>query len=96
MFPAHIIEFLSQRGTLGVSVAGSSSGNVAPKLSPSLGSVARRHDNVTLLFLDIVGFTSMSKVRPPCVTAGVAADHRLMVGDGVQEVEPGQVMNFLK
>jgi class 3 adenylate cyclase len=91
MFPAHIIEFLSQK-TLGAS----SAGNSAPKLSPSLGSVARRHDNVTLLFLDIVGFTSMSKVRPPCVTAGLAAHHRLMVGDGVQEVEPGQVMNFLK
>eukprot|EP00798_Chlamydomonas_sp_ICE-L_P027188 gene27188-2431_t len=46
-FPRHIIEFLS-----------TSSPNEVPG---NVGTLARSHDEVTVLFMDIVGFTSMSK-----------------------------------
>ncbi|GAX81666.1 hypothetical protein CEUSTIGMA_g9094.t1 [Chlamydomonas eustigma] len=51
IFPRHVIEFLSFNGS-----------NAAPEL---MGQLARTHNDVTILFMDIVGFTDMSKQVEP-------------------------------
>ncbi|GAX81550.1 hypothetical protein CEUSTIGMA_g8978.t1 [Chlamydomonas eustigma] len=52
IFPRHVVEFLSA--------------NDLSQLSAHFGSLARSHNHVTILFLDIVGFTVMSNsVKPP-------------------------------
>ena len=48
MFPRHVLEFIM---------------GAAPPES-TLGDLAYQHDDVTILFMDIVGFTSMSKEVP--------------------------------
>ena len=48
IFPRHVVEHLSMNGDMS-------------RLPEHFGGLARTHDNVTLLFLDIVGFTEMSK-----------------------------------
>ena len=49
MFPRHVLEFIM--------------GAAPPEAT--LGDLAYQHDDVTILFMDIVGFTSMSKEVPP-------------------------------
>ena len=49
MFPRHVIEYM---------ISNSSGG---PRSDAALGSLASSHQGVTILFMDIVGFTTMSK-----------------------------------
>ncbi|KAJ9510726.1 hypothetical protein QJQ45_027647 [Haematococcus lacustris] len=51
IFPKHIVEFLATSGNTS-----------APN---QMAELARRHEDVTLLFMDIVGFTTMSKQVAP-------------------------------
>ncbi|KAJ9508086.1 hypothetical protein QJQ45_021443 [Haematococcus lacustris] len=51
IFPKHIIEYMATSG---------------PSFGPQqVAGLARQHHHVTILFMDIVGFTSMSKEVPP-------------------------------
>ncbi|KAJ9507019.1 hypothetical protein QJQ45_004685 [Haematococcus lacustris] len=51
IFPKHIIEYMATSG---------------PSFGPEqVAGLARQHHHVTILFMDIVGFTSMSKEVPP-------------------------------
>ena len=47
----HVINFLSESEGL--------------PTGRDVGHLARHHEDVTILFMDIVGFTSMSKQLPP-------------------------------
>eukprot|EP00798_Chlamydomonas_sp_ICE-L_P026851 gene26851-4454_t len=59
-YPRHIIDFFSVSNT-----------NEAPK---HVGELASSHQDVTIMFKDIVGFTAMCKERPlPVATFGVQA-----------------------
>ena len=51
MFPRHVIEFLSINGLGAVPTA--------------VSELASRHTDVTILFMDIVGFTPLSKTCDP-------------------------------
>ena len=51
IFPRHIIEFLSTRNLSSV--------------PEHYGALARSHEDITILFMDIVGFTSMAKEVEP-------------------------------
>jgi class 3 adenylate cyclase len=51
IFPRHVIEFLSLHD-----------GVCPPEF---IGSLARKHQDVTILFMDVVGFTAMSKTVEP-------------------------------
>ena len=53
IFPRHIIEFLSMRNLAAV--------------PENYGALARSHEDITILFMDIVGFTSMSKEVQPAL-----------------------------
>ena len=54
IFPRHVIEYLS-------GLVPSTDGVQAADIS----TLARSHENVTILFMDIVGFTTMSKEVAP-------------------------------
>lgn len=66
MFPRHVLEFMIKD-----SLARSNEQKLLPDLCPGGGdSLANSHDNVTIMFMDIVGFTTMSKeVQPVEVSA---------------------------
>ncbi|GFH32912.1 guanylate cyclase domain-containing protein, partial [Haematococcus lacustris] len=51
LFPRHIVEYLST--------------NKAVNAPEQMAQLARQHKDVTLLFMDIVGFTAMSKEVAP-------------------------------
>ncbi|GFH14129.1 guanylate cyclase domain-containing protein [Haematococcus lacustris] len=51
LFPRHIVEYLSTNKSVS-----------APQ---QMAQLARQHQDVTLLFMDIVGFTALSKEVPP-------------------------------
>lgn len=62
-------------GDGGAAVGGTGTGTMLGALGGAavdLGALARSHTDVTLLFMDICGFTSMSKSVPPsrCVQLG--------------------------
>ncbi|GFH31673.1 guanylate cyclase domain-containing protein, partial [Haematococcus lacustris] len=56
IFPRHVVEFMTTRALKG----GTSS--TSPQ---EVAQLARQHKDVTLLFMDIVGFTSMAKEVAP-------------------------------
>ena len=69
MMPKHCIEFVAagvegSRGGPASSLARAIGGGAAHRdASKRVGATARRHEAVTLLFMDVVSFTTMSKVR---------------------------------
>ena len=62
MFPRHVLEFMV-KDSLDVGDGEDSSGQEGRVISP--GSLASSHDNITIMFMDIVGFTTMSKEVQP-------------------------------
>ncbi|KAG1670868.1 hypothetical protein FOA52_000370 [Chlamydomonas sp. UWO 241] len=78
-FPRHIVEFFSHMG-------GSES------LPSHMGSLARYHRNVSILFMDFVGFTAMSKDVEPHAVLTIVNDLFTRFDDlcdvhGVQKVD---------
>jgi class 3 adenylate cyclase len=54
MFPRHVLEYMVARGSGSQLLSNS-----------EVGGLATSHKDVTIMFMDIVGFTTMSKsVRP--------------------------------
>ena len=64
IFPRHVIEYLS-------GLAPSTDGVQAADIS----TLARSHDDITILFMDIVGFTTMSKEVAPQLVMTVSGCH---------------------
>ena len=58
MFPRHVLEYIVKDGSL--HAAGEEAAS-----PPCPGSLAGSHDNITIMFMDIVGFTTMSKEVEP-------------------------------
>lgn len=57
MFPRHVLEYVAQA---------TKNREVCPwERIPGVSKLAKKHDGVTILFMDIVGFTSMSKLVDP-------------------------------
>ena len=94
IFPRHVIEFISFNGLGGgvAAASGEDPGVTAAAVPEQMGQLARHHQDVTIMFMDIVGECSCSLSRmiwspdlsfPP----GFTTMSKL--------VEPKQVMTFL-
>ena len=64
MFPRHVLEFIIKGSGI------SRSPDTAAEAQAAQSALASSHQDVTILFMDIVGFTSMSKEVQPAQVMG--------------------------